>query len=192
MYGRRPAEAGAGKSASCRSSCDEPVDNSADQSCAAKYRSYRSRKTSQIADESLSGTGSQDHQKGIKAVRCNPDQRSAGTIERNVPYSGICSTYSHRATSRLYTKRRFAAVRRFGRDRSEADMPRASGAGRSDENDPTETLASSTGRSPGFAPRRSIAAASPPYWQVYRRGALEDATGKRRRPDATPSGMLAT
>jgi signal transduction histidine kinase len=32
--------------------------------------------------------------------------------------------------------RRFAAVRRFGRDRSEADMPRASGAGRSDENDP--------------------------------------------------------
>jgi putative ABC transport system substrate-binding protein len=37
------------------------------------------------------------------------------------------------------TPRRFAAVRRFGRDRSEADMPRASGAGRSDENDPTET-----------------------------------------------------
>jgi hypothetical protein len=32
--------------------------------------------------------------------------------------------------------RRIAAVRRFGRDRSEADMPRASGAGRSDENDP--------------------------------------------------------
>src|ERR1700731_2151146 len=35
------------------------------------------------------------------------------------------------------TPRRFAAVRRFGRDRSEADMPRASGAGRSDENDPS-------------------------------------------------------
>ena len=34
------------------------------------------------------------------------------------------------------TPRRFAAVRRFGRDRSEADVPRASGAGRSDENDP--------------------------------------------------------
>src|SRR6476661_7375452 len=34
------------------------------------------------------------------------------------------------------TSRRFAAVRRFGRDRSEADMPRASGAGRSDQNDP--------------------------------------------------------
>jgi hypothetical protein len=34
------------------------------------------------------------------------------------------------------TPRRFAAVRRFGRDRSEADMPRASEAGRSDENDP--------------------------------------------------------
>src|ERR1700731_4472727 len=32
--------------------------------------------------------------------------------------------------------RRFAAVRRFGRDRSEADMPRASEAGRSDENEP--------------------------------------------------------
>ena len=35
---------------------------------------------------------------------------------------------------------RFAAVRRFGRDRSEADMPRASEAGRSDENDPSRTL----------------------------------------------------
>ena len=34
------------------------------------------------------------------------------------------------------TSRRFAAVRRFERDRSEADMPRASEAGRSDENDP--------------------------------------------------------
>src|ERR1700731_5133361 len=30
----------------------------------------------------------------------------------------------------------FAAARRFGRDRSEADMPRASGAGRSDEKAP--------------------------------------------------------
>jgi hypothetical protein len=39
------------------------------------------------------------------------------------------------------TPRRIAAVRRFGRDRSEADMPRASGAGRSDENDPQETSA---------------------------------------------------
>ena len=37
----------------------------------------------------------------------------------------------------LCTPRRFAAVRRFGSDRSEADMPRASGAGRSDENDPS-------------------------------------------------------
>ena len=36
--------------------------------------------------------------------------------------------------------RRFAAVRRFGRDRSEADMPRASEAGRSDENDPNRAL----------------------------------------------------
>ena len=36
----------------------------------------------------------------------------------------------------IYTPRRIAAVRRFGRDRSEADMPRASEAGRSDENDP--------------------------------------------------------
>jgi hypothetical protein len=35
--------------------------------------------------------------------------------------------------------RRIAAVRRFGRDRSEADMQRTSGAGRSDENDPEET-----------------------------------------------------
>jgi hypothetical protein len=39
------------------------------------------------------------------------------------------------------TPRRIAAVRRFGRDRNEADMPRASGAGRSDENDPSATLA---------------------------------------------------
>jgi hypothetical protein len=39
------------------------------------------------------------------------------------------------------TPRRFAAVRRFGRDGSEADMPRASEAGRSDENDPKETSA---------------------------------------------------
>jgi len=31
-------------------------------------------------------------------------------------------------------------VRRFGRDRSEADMPRASGAGQSDENDPNRTI----------------------------------------------------
>ena len=37
--------------------------------------------------------------------------------------------------------RRIAAVRRFGRDRSEADMPRASGAGRSDENAPKRPLA---------------------------------------------------
>ena len=39
------------------------------------------------------------------------------------------------------TPRRITAVRRFGRDRSEADMPRASEAGRSDENDPSETSA---------------------------------------------------
>jgi hypothetical protein len=37
------------------------------------------------------------------------------------------------------TPRRFAAVRAFGRDRSEADMQRTSGAGRSDENDPERT-----------------------------------------------------
>jgi hypothetical protein len=37
------------------------------------------------------------------------------------------------------TSRRIAAVRRFGRDRSEADMPRPSGAARSDENDPEPT-----------------------------------------------------
>src|SRR5580704_15099383 len=39
------------------------------------------------------------------------------------------------------TPRRFAAVRRFGRDRGEADMPRASGAGRSDENDRADIAA---------------------------------------------------
>jgi hypothetical protein len=43
------------------------------------------------------------------------------------------------AMSPCGTPRRIAAVRRFGRDRSEADMPRASGAGRSDENDPELT-----------------------------------------------------
>jgi hypothetical protein len=46
----------------------------------------------------------------------------------------------HLLTAGIGTPRRFAAVRRFGRDRSEADMPRASGAGRSDENDPKQTL----------------------------------------------------
>jgi hypothetical protein len=39
-------------------------------------------------------------------------------------------------TAAYGTQRRIAAVRRFGRDRIEADMPRASEAGRSDENDP--------------------------------------------------------
>ena len=38
----------------------------------------------------------------------------------------------HLLAAGIGTPRRFAAVRRFGRDRSEADMPRASEAGRSD------------------------------------------------------------
>src|ERR1700687_2892312 len=46
----------------------------------------------------------------------------------------------HLLTAPFGTPRRIAAVRRFGRDRSEADMPRASEAGRSDENDPKQTL----------------------------------------------------
>jgi len=49
------------------------------------------------------------------------------------------------------TPRRFAAVRRFGRDRSEADMPRGSGAGRSDENDPEGTLAGPKSRTAASA-----------------------------------------
>src|ERR1700730_12001419 len=55
------------------------------------------------------------------------------------------------------TPRRFAAVRRFGRDRSEADMPRASGAGQSDENDPSATLAVHCGNGfdGGFSPYQS-------------------------------------
>jgi hypothetical protein len=38
------------------------------------------------------------------------------------------------------TFRRIAAVRRFGRDRSEPDMPRASEAGRTDQNDPERSM----------------------------------------------------
>jgi hypothetical protein len=49
----------------------------------------------------------------------------------------------HLLTTAIGTFRRIAAVRRFGRDWSEADMPRASGAGRSDENDPTPTWVAS-------------------------------------------------
>jgi hypothetical protein len=42
-------------------------------------------------------------------------------------------------TAAFGTPPRIAAVRRFGRDRSEEDMPRASEAGRFDENDPLPT-----------------------------------------------------
>src|SRR5258707_14696343 len=45
--------------------------------------------------------------------------------------------------SAVGTPRRFAAARKFGRDRSEADMPRASGACRSDGNDLDRTWGSS-------------------------------------------------
>jgi hypothetical protein len=48
---------------------------------------------------------------------------------------------ARRGTSFPGTPRRIAAVRRFRRDRSEVDMPRASEAGRSDENDPKRSLA---------------------------------------------------
>src|SRR5262249_45484418 len=41
----------------------------------------------------------------------------------------------------------FAAVPNFGRDRSEADIPRASGGSRSDKNDPEPTKAPSKSRS---------------------------------------------
>jgi hypothetical protein len=56
------------------------------------------------------------------------------TAEKLAPGNlGLLQQYRHLAS--------FTAVRRFGRDRSEADMPRASGAGRSDENDPSATSA---------------------------------------------------
>ena len=54
------------------------------------------------------------------------------------PYRYQCDLL-HLLTSAHGTPRQFAAVRRFGRDGGEADMPRASGAGRSDENDPKRT-----------------------------------------------------
>jgi ketosteroid isomerase-like protein len=44
--------------------------------------------------------------------------------------------FTEATTSESATARRFAAVPSFGSDRSEADIPRASGACRSDENDP--------------------------------------------------------
>ncbi len=56
--------------------------------------------------------------------------------------AGCSWLFNARIASRMTangTPRRFAAVPNFGSDRSEADMPRASGACRSDENDPTRT-----------------------------------------------------
>jgi hypothetical protein len=56
--------------------------------------------------------------------------------------AGCSRLFNARIASRMTangTPRRFAAVPNFGSDRSEADMPRASGACRSDENDPTRT-----------------------------------------------------
>ena len=46
----------------------------------------------------------------------------------------------HLLAAGIGTPRRFAAVRRFGRDRSEADMPRASEAGRSDGKRPEAVI----------------------------------------------------
>ena len=67
------------------------------------------------------------------------------------------SSLLHLLMSVVGTPRRIAAVRRFGRDRSEADMPRASGAGRSDENDPSTTSAVHCGNGfdAGFSPYQS-------------------------------------
>jgi hypothetical protein len=62
--------------------------------------------------------------------------------------------------SAIGTPRRIAAVRRVGRDRSEADMPRASGADRSDENDPNRKssgrfcCAAQQSAAPSMAPAR--------------------------------------
>src|SRR6202022_621413 len=53
----------------------------------------------------------------------------------------ICERLGGKFPGPTRPPRRIAAVRSFGRDRSEADMPRASGAGRSDENDPKQALA---------------------------------------------------
>jgi two-component system, NtrC family, sensor kinase len=50
----------------------------------------------------------------------------------------LCNAYD--AVILLRERESLVAVRRFGSDRSEADMPRASGAGRSDENDPLRKL----------------------------------------------------
>jgi hypothetical protein len=65
------------------------------------------------------------------------------------------------------TPRRIAAVRRFGRDRSEADMPRASEAGRSDENDPKATL---TGSIPPALNRAKLSQRSPVLGRRHARG----------------------
>ena len=57
-----------------------------------------------------------------------------GALSNERPYRVAIFAALHE--SGCGTPRRIAAVRRFGRGRSEADMPRASEAGRSDENDP--------------------------------------------------------
>jgi hypothetical protein len=72
--------------------------------------------------------------------------RTAGSMSGDEKRSVAAWPKLPRPSSTL-PPRRFAAVRRFGRDRGEADMPRASGAGWSDENDPTETLAVHCGNS---------------------------------------------
>ena len=46
-----------------------------------------------------------------------------------VPTANSCFTMLHLLTTVVGTERRFAATLHFGRFRSEADIPRASGAG---------------------------------------------------------------
>ena len=62
------------------------------------------------------------------------------------PGKMFCCQRTMTAFVAVGTPRRIAAVRRFGRDRSEADMSRASEAGRSDENDPQRSCTVESGK----------------------------------------------
>jgi hypothetical protein len=82
---------------------------------------------------------------GVSEIRaCDQSQNRRGARANCAPNTAGARRRADRVTIRFAalhmspygTKRRIAAVRRFGRDWSEADMPRASEAGRSDENDP--------------------------------------------------------
>jgi len=78
------------------------------------------------------------HKLGILADKLPNKSLPARPVAMSFDAAGCSRLFNARIASRMTangTPRRFAAVPNFGSDRSEADMPRASGACRSDEND---------------------------------------------------------